>query len=213
VLFANMDSLGLNYPAYHLGTEFFWNNINDGGVPPWFTFVKATPTAPNAAYPDTGAGSPGANISANATAIGRFRSDLQAALLAGFEQQGRKYNFSMPLENPLRYNRTARRRTRTPASSRPNRPTPPTTSRGSRRSAMTRRARGRAGVLRQGHSGVHGLGREELECRREPVCRGGQRQRQGNPGDRVCRQPDHLPAGQRNPAARHDHHRGGHRGR
>ena len=105
VLFANMDSLGLNYPAYHLGTEFFWNNINDGGVPPWFTFVKATPTAPNSAYPDTGAGSPGANISANATAIGRFRSDLQAALLAGFEQQGRKYNFSMPLENPLRYNK------------------------------------------------------------------------------------------------------------
>jgi PKD repeat protein len=105
VLFANMDALGLNYPAYHLGTEFFWNNINDGGVPPWFTFVKATPTAPNSAYPDTGAGSPGASISANATAIGRFRADLQAALLAGFEQQGRKYNFSMPLENPLRYNK------------------------------------------------------------------------------------------------------------
>lgn len=106
VLFANMDSLGLNYPAYHLGTEFFWNNINDGGVSPWFTFIKATPTTPNAAYPDTGAGSPGANITAHVAAIGQLRADLRAALMAGFAQQGTKYNFSMPLENPLRYNKT-----------------------------------------------------------------------------------------------------------
>jgi hypothetical protein len=106
VLFANMDSLGLNYPAYHLGTEFFWNNVSGGGVGPWFTFVKATPTAPNQAYPDTGAGSPGANIAANSTAIGQLRTALQAALLGGFNQQGVKYNFSVPLENPLRYNQT-----------------------------------------------------------------------------------------------------------
>ena len=106
VLFANMDSLGLDYPAYHLGTEFFWNNVTGGGVPPWFTFIKATPTAPNAAYPDSGAGSPGANITANAAAIGQFRADLQAAVAAGFDQQGVKYGFSIPLENPLRYNKT-----------------------------------------------------------------------------------------------------------
>ncbi|MEN3307279.1 MAG: hypothetical protein V7603_3481 [Micromonosporaceae bacterium] len=106
VLFANMDSLGMNYPAYHLGTEFFWNNVTGGGVGPWFTFVKATPTAPNPAYPDTGAGSPGANITANAAAIGLLRSDLEAAILAGFGQQGAKYNFAVPLENPLRYNQT-----------------------------------------------------------------------------------------------------------
>jgi len=103
-LFANMDSLGLDYPARHLGTEFYWNNVTGGGVGPWFTFIKATPTAPNAAYPDTGAGSPGASIAANAAAIGQFRSDLQAAVLAGFAQQGAKYGFSVPLENPLRYN-------------------------------------------------------------------------------------------------------------
>ncbi|HET6212491.1 MAG TPA: PKD domain-containing protein [Micromonosporaceae bacterium] len=106
VLFANMDSLGINYPAYHLGTEFFWNNVAGGGVGPWFTFIKATPTAPNLAYPDTGAGSPGANIAANSPAIGQLRTDLQAAILAGFDQQGAKYNFSVPLENPLRYNQT-----------------------------------------------------------------------------------------------------------
>ncbi len=106
VLFANMDALGLDYPAYHLGTEFFWNNITGGGVPPWFTFIKATPTAPNGAYPDTGMGSAGANIAANSAAIAQFRADLHAAVLAGFEQQGEKYGFSVPLENPLRYNQT-----------------------------------------------------------------------------------------------------------
>ena len=106
VLFANMDSLGLDYPARHLGTEFFWNNVTGGGVGPWFTFVKATPTAPNRAYPDAGAGSPGASILANSAAISQFRADLQAAILAGFGQQGAKYDFSVPLENPLRYNQT-----------------------------------------------------------------------------------------------------------
>jgi hypothetical protein len=106
VLFANMDSLGLNYPAYHLGTEFFWNNVTGGGVGPWVTFIRATPGAPNAAYPDSGRGSPGANLTANAPAIGQLHTDLQAALLAGFDQQGTKYTFSVPLENPLRYNQT-----------------------------------------------------------------------------------------------------------
>jgi hypothetical protein len=106
VLFANMDSLGMDYPAHHLGTEFFWNNVTGGGVGPWFTFIKATPAAPNRVYPDTGAGSPGARITANAPAIGRLRTDLQAAVLAGFDQQGVKYHFSVPLENPLRYNQT-----------------------------------------------------------------------------------------------------------
>ena len=106
VLFANMDSLGLDYPAFHLGTEFFWNNVTGGGVPPWFTFIKATPAAPNSTYPDTGPGSPGARIAANAPAITQFRSDLQAAVQAGFQEQGQKYGFAVPLENPLRYNQT-----------------------------------------------------------------------------------------------------------
>jgi hypothetical protein len=105
-LVANMDSLGMDYPAYHLGTEFFWNNVTGGGVGPWFTFIKAAPAAPNPAYPDTGAGSPGANLTANSPAIGQVHRDLQAAVLAGFQQQGAKYHFSVPLENPLRYNQT-----------------------------------------------------------------------------------------------------------
>jgi hypothetical protein len=105
-LFANMDSLGIDYPARHLGTEFFWNNVTGGGVGPWFTFINATPTAPNRAYPDNGPGSPGADITANAAAIAQFRANLQAAVTAGFAQQGAKYDFSVPLENPLRYNQT-----------------------------------------------------------------------------------------------------------
>src|SRR3989440_4145628 len=41
---------------------------------------------------------------ANLVAIGQFQTALQAAVLAGFNQQGAKYHFSVPLENPLRYN-------------------------------------------------------------------------------------------------------------
>ncbi len=106
LLFANMDSLGLDYPAYHLGTEFYWNNIAGGGVGPWSTFINATPTAPNSAYPDAGAGSPGAEITANSAEISRFRADLQAAVSVGFAQQGAMYDYSVPLENPHRYNQT-----------------------------------------------------------------------------------------------------------
>jgi PKD domain/Peptidase family M28 len=106
VLFANMDSLGLDYPARHLGTEFFWNNITGGGVGPWFTNIKETPSAPNAAYRDTGAGSPGANIAANSAAITQLHDNLRSAVSSGFAQQGAKYAFSVPLENPLRYNQT-----------------------------------------------------------------------------------------------------------
>ena len=77
-----------------------------GGVGPWSTFINATPAAPNSAYPDTGAGSPGAEISANSARIQQFRDDLQAAVTAGFAEQGAKYGFSVPLENPHRFNQT-----------------------------------------------------------------------------------------------------------
>jgi hypothetical protein len=106
VVFANMDALGLDYPARHLGTEFFWNNVTGGGVGPWFTFIKTTPSAPNGAYRNSGAGSPGANIAANAPAITQLHNDLQSAVAAGFAEQGAKYAFAVPLENPLRYNQT-----------------------------------------------------------------------------------------------------------
>src|SRR3954454_15511349 len=99
-LFANMDALGMDYPAYHWGTQFYVSNVTGGGVPPWFTFIKATPAAANSAFPN------GAPLAANAAAINQLRSDLQSAVVSGFGQQGAKYAFSAPAENPLRYNQT-----------------------------------------------------------------------------------------------------------
>src|SRR3954468_23508701 len=104
-MFAEMNANGLSYPAYHLGTQYYANNIANGGVPPWRTFITATPTAPNALYPDTGPGTAGANITANSAAISLFGTNLQNAVTAGFAQQSGKYNGTVPQENPLRYNR------------------------------------------------------------------------------------------------------------
>jgi hypothetical protein len=105
-MFAVMNANGMSYPAYHLGTQYFWNNLAGGGVPPWRTFVTDTPAAPNALYPDTGPGSPGANIAANSAAITTFDSNLKDAVTAGFAEQSSKYGGTVQQENPLRYNGT-----------------------------------------------------------------------------------------------------------
>jgi hypothetical protein len=105
-MFAEMNANGMSYPAYHLGTQYYWNNTAGGGVGPWRTFVTDTPSAPNSLYPDTGPGSAGANIAANSAAISAFDSSLKNAVSAGFAEQGSKYGSSVTQENPLRYNRT-----------------------------------------------------------------------------------------------------------
>src|ERR1051326_2372029 len=105
-MFAEMNANGLSYPAYHLGTQYFWNNLANGGVGPWRTFITDTPAAPNPLYPDTGPGSPGANIAANSAAISQFYTNLQNAVATGFAQQSTKYDGTVPQENPLRYNHT-----------------------------------------------------------------------------------------------------------
>src|SRR4051812_14113207 len=98
-MFATMNANGASYPAYHFGTQYYWNNVAAGGVGPWHTFVTDTPTAPNSLYPDaTGA------IAANSAASAAFHTDLQNAVTAGFTQQSAKYNGSIKQENPLRYN-------------------------------------------------------------------------------------------------------------
>jgi len=106
VMFAEMNANGMSYPAYHLGTQYFWNSITTGGVGPWHTFITDTPAAPNALYPDTGPGSAGANITANSAAIAQFDANLNNAVTAGFAQQSTKYDGTVPQENPLRYNGT-----------------------------------------------------------------------------------------------------------
>jgi hypothetical protein len=100
-MFAEMNANGMSYPAYHLGTQYFWNNLANGGVGPWRTFVTATPSAPNLFYPDTDG-----RITANSAAITQFQSNLQNAVTAGFAQQSAKYGGTVPQENPLRYNAT-----------------------------------------------------------------------------------------------------------
>src|SRR3954471_22742947 len=97
-MFAMMNANGASYPAYHFGTQYYWNNVASGGVGPWHTFITDTPTAPNSLYPDaTGA------IAANSAASAAFHTDLQNAVTAGFTQQSAKYNGSVKQENPLRY--------------------------------------------------------------------------------------------------------------
>ena len=39
-----MNANGMSYPAYHLGTQYFWNNLSNGGVGPWRTFITDTPS-------------------------------------------------------------------------------------------------------------------------------------------------------------------------
>jgi hypothetical protein len=105
-MFAEMNANGMSYPAYHLGTQYFWNNVTNGGVGPWRTYITDTPSTPNALYPDAGPGSPGANISANSAATSQFNTNLQNAVATGFAQQSAKYGGLIPQENPLRYNHT-----------------------------------------------------------------------------------------------------------
>jgi hypothetical protein len=106
VMFAEMNANGISYPAYHLGTSHYWNATVAGGVPPWHTFITATPATPNPLYPNTGPGSAGANIAANSAAISAFQTSLQNAVTAGFAQQSAKYGGTVPQENPLRYDKS-----------------------------------------------------------------------------------------------------------
>jgi hypothetical protein len=100
-MFATMNANGASYPAYHFGTQYYWNNVAAGGVGPWHTFVTDTPSAPNSLYPDTSG-----RIAANSSAIAAFDQDLKAAVTAGFAQQSAKYHGTIKQENPLRYNGT-----------------------------------------------------------------------------------------------------------
>lgn len=101
VMVANMDQNGIEYPARHFGTEHYLNNIVGGGVGPWYTNINAIPlyTTPNNLYPADAIQRIQHNL-ANAVA---FRQATADAVAEAFQVLGGKYNFSMPLENPLRF--------------------------------------------------------------------------------------------------------------
>ena len=100
VMVANMDQNGIEYPAYHWGTEHYLNNIVGGGVGPWYTNINAVPLSPNSVYPATSVG--WARIEQNMPAETTFRTALATAVQQAFQVLGQKYNYSITLENPLR---------------------------------------------------------------------------------------------------------------
>src|ERR1700754_759301 len=87
-MFAMMNANGASYPAYHFGTQYYWNNVTNGGVGPGHTFITDTPSTPNSMYS-------GSAISANSSASAAFDSDLKAAVTQGFAAQSAKYNGSI----------------------------------------------------------------------------------------------------------------------
>jgi hypothetical protein len=100
VMVANMDQNGIEYPARHFGTEHYLNDIVGGGVGPWYTNINAIPlyTTPNNLYDATAI----QRIQHNLAAAQAFRDATADAVSEAFQVLGQKYNFSMPLENPLR---------------------------------------------------------------------------------------------------------------
>ena len=98
---ANMDQNGIEYPARHFGTDHYLNNLVGGGVGPWYTNINAIPlyTTPNNLYDATAI----QRIQHNLPAAQAFRDATAAAVQEAFAVLGQKYGFSMPLENPLRY--------------------------------------------------------------------------------------------------------------
>ena len=96
-LVANMDQNGMEYPAYHWGTDHYLNNLTGGGVGPWYTNINASPLSPNDIYN----GQAWQNIEANMPAIQHFRTALQAEVSRAFQVLGAKYHYRVPLENPL----------------------------------------------------------------------------------------------------------------
>jgi hypothetical protein len=100
VMVANMDQNGIEYPARHFGTDHYLNDIVGGGVGPWYTNINAIPlyTTPNNLYNATAI----QRIQHNLVAAQAFRDSTADAVSQAFADLGQKYDFSMPLENPLR---------------------------------------------------------------------------------------------------------------
>jgi hypothetical protein len=92
ILVANMDQNGIEYPAYPAGTT-----QTTFGPHPWYTNINASPLTDFSIYGAQGK----ANIEANLPAVQHFRAALAQEVQTAFAELGAKYNFSLPLENPL----------------------------------------------------------------------------------------------------------------
>ena len=94
----NNDQNGINYPALHWGTDHYLNDLVNGGVGPWFNNINATPTT-NTGSIYTAAGF--ARLQNNLPNVTAFRSNVESAVTRAIADLGQKYNYSIPVENPL----------------------------------------------------------------------------------------------------------------
>jgi hypothetical protein len=95
----NNDQDGLNYPTHKWGTGYYMSNLLDGQAGPWFNNINATPVsaAPNSIYGTVGI----QRLQHNLPAVQAFRMSSADAVTQALSDLGQKYNFSIPLENPL----------------------------------------------------------------------------------------------------------------
>src|SRR5213078_3088083 len=95
-LVANMDQNGLEYPAYHFGTQHYTSNPT-GTTGPWRTNINASPLQkpPTNVYSDAD----WARIQANMPAIQHFRSALRDSVQEAFTVLGAKHHNQITLEN------------------------------------------------------------------------------------------------------------------
>src|SRR5262245_5841041 len=100
----NNDQDGLNYPAHKWGTGYYMSNLLDGQAGPWFNNINATPVSPaaNGVYGAVGI----QRLQHNLPAVQAFRSSAAGAVTKALQDLGQKYNFSIPLENPLVFKNT-----------------------------------------------------------------------------------------------------------
>ena len=100
----NNDQDGLNYPAHKWGTGYYMSNLLDGQAGPWFNNINATPVspAPNNVYGTVGI----QRLQHNLPAVQAFRASAENAVTTALQDLGQKYNFSIPLENPLVFKNT-----------------------------------------------------------------------------------------------------------
>jgi hypothetical protein len=100
----NNDQDGLNYPTRKWGTGYYMSNLLDGQAGAWFNNINATPVsaAANSVYGAVGI----QRLQHNLPAVQAFRASAADAVTKALQDLGQKYNFSMPLENPLVFKNT-----------------------------------------------------------------------------------------------------------
>jgi hypothetical protein len=99
----NNDQNGINYPALHWGTDHYLNDLVNGGVGPWFNNINATPLV-NTGTVYSAAGF--ARLQANLANVTAFRQNVESAVTRTIHDLGEKYNYSIPVENPLMFKNT-----------------------------------------------------------------------------------------------------------